>query len=260
MSKEKLSWGNGATGGSIEDESLELKAPPCAMPRTVAVLDQQEHSHLMIKDWLEDSCCLRLSCWREATIESARQIALSPTNIALVEAHLDANQAIQCVYLLKRLQPELTVITFADVANFATCFRCYQAGADSYVTTPQTPQRLEEIVQCAIQGIHLFPAEIATIIVDHWRRRFVLPDKSVLTESEAAVMAAVIQGKFDKEIANDRSTTHGTVHSILHGIYAKIGARCRAEAVARFLPLGEAFTIARQIVPAKSRVRPRRSI
>jgi DNA-binding NarL/FixJ family response regulator len=196
---------------------------------------------------LEESSKLRLKCWRGVTIDAARQIAASPIDIVLIEAYWSGERAIRCAYLLKRLQPELTVINFADVPTLATCIRCYQAGADAYVTTPQTRQQLEETIQDAILRMHPFPREISKIIAEHWKRRFVLPDRSVLTESEAEVMAAVIQGKFDKEIASDRSTTHGTVHSILHGIYAKIGVHTRAEAVEHFLPLGEAFTIARQL-------------
>lgn len=55
-----------------------------------------------------------------------------------------------------------------------------------------------------------------------------------LTESEAVVLALMIAGLSDREIADSRGTVRGTVTKQIDGIYKKLGVSSRRELAARF--------------------------
>ena len=182
MQNENLSERNGTNGEELASGSAEANNRCAELSMKVSVLAQNPYPHGLLKTWLEGSSSLRLHYWRAATLAGAREIAASPSDVALVEAHCSGDQGIQCAYLLKRLQPRITVLMFTDVADLATCMRCYQAGADGYVTTLSTRQFFEGTIMEALRGWKPFPREIGKIIAEHWTMRFVLPNKGLLTQ------------------------------------------------------------------------------
>lgn len=251
MLKKNLSQENGADSGSIGRRwvkaQTKAQTEAIAFPKNVSVLDKEAQPHGLVKAWLEYSRTVHLSHWGSATLAAAREIANSPSDLVLVGSCLARDRGIQCAYLLKQLRADLIVIVLTDAPDLATCIRCYQAGADAYVTMPPTVKVMEETILDAVSGFKPFPREICKVIAEHWARRFTLPDGNLLSPSQAEVMAGLVSGKLDKEIADERGISKGTVHAITHSIYIKLGARSRSQAVARFLPLGEAFSLARQI-------------
>src|SRR5579872_4502322 len=107
--KKNPSDGKGADGGSMADGPRQTKVEVrAALPKRVSVLDQEPQPHGLMKTWLGESSSLDLCLWRAATLEAASEVAASPAQVALVEAHFSGDRGIQCAYLLKRLRPELT--------------------------------------------------------------------------------------------------------------------------------------------------------
>jgi DNA-binding NarL/FixJ family response regulator len=238
---------------SIEDgEMLRLQLPSEAghKKRMVSIIDGKSEASSLLEGHLRSSRRFMLGHRCRGDVDTIRKIALSSTVAALLDARLPGDKAVQSLYLLKKLQPSLAVIILDDNVTLATCIRFAPARPDGFFQIPGTRPLFEQTVQEAINGAMPLPVAIRKKIFDHLARHFAPANGERLTQAETEILAGLLDGKRDKEIAHDRQTKEGTVHSITNSLYKKLKAHSRSELVQRFLPLGETFSIVRRLDPA----------
>jgi DNA-binding NarL/FixJ family response regulator len=250
---KKMFDGNGKEV-AYKDEGLqrtEASAEIIQRKWVISIIDAQPNSNAFLKEYLRISRCLRLGDWYRADLDMVCGIARSTADAVLVDARLPGDQAVQSVYLLKKVRPSLVVIILDDQPNLACFIRFAQACADGFFQIPGTRHLFEQTVLEAINGAKPLPQEIRRRIFDHLARHFAPANGKRLTQAEAEILVGLLDGKRDKEIASDRRTREGTIHAITNSLYKKLSAHSRAEVVQRFLPLGETFGIVRRLAPTK---------
>jgi DNA-binding NarL/FixJ family response regulator len=221
----------------------------------VSIVDNHPKADPLLKRYIEESQRLRFGRLFEADPTGLRDTARSLGDVVLIDSLLPRNRAIQCLYLLRNVRPDLTIVMLVDKPDIASFIRYLQAGVDGVFKVPGTPESFEEVVLMAIGGWKPFPREIGKIIAEHVATRFVAPDGALLTRSEAEVLEGLVKGKRDKEIATDRGIAEGTVHSITTALFRKFQVSSRGELVEKFLPLGEAYSMVRRLSPHRSNLR-----
>jgi DNA-binding NarL/FixJ family response regulator len=180
----------------------------------VAVVDDDEDIHLLIKDLLQgtpDFSCA--GCFSNATDALARLPGLEP-DLVLMDIRMPGGSGIECTARLKRAMPRVKIIMVTGVHDADSVAKSLEAGADDYLTKPVTAD------QC-----------LATL-------RFALRDQardcSRLSVRENEVMRRLAEGLLYKEIADKLEISYAVVHKLLHKIFVKLHVSNRTEAISKW--------------------------
>lgn len=252
MQNKSLFGGNDKTLNAGKESRFSLACKEITKTRkTVSIIAEQSEATVFLREYIDKSSWITLGQWYRIDSANLPEIGGSGADVVLVDAHLPSGRTVQSAYLLKKFRPEVIVIMLADQPNLADLVRYLQAGADGVFGMPGTCGSFEDTVQKAMAGWKPFPHEIGKILAEHLARRFVGSNGAHLTQAEAEVLAGLVDGKRDKDIATDRGTSEGTVHAITNSLYKKVGAHSRTQVVERFLPLGGVLPIVRRLSPTR---------
>jgi two-component system NarL family response regulator len=120
-------------------------------------------------------------------------------------------------------------------------YRAFEAGAFGYLLKGVSPYELVKAIRQVHQGFRYFPPKIA----ERLRLRQL---QSELTTREHEVLALLVQGRSNKEIAAELEIAESTVRWFLTIIYDKLGVRDRTSAVTtalrrRLVDLGDECSV-----------------
>ncbi len=142
--------------------------------------------------------------------------------------------------------PEVAVLvltTFADDGSIVTALR---AGARGYLTKDAGRTEIATAIRAVASGQSTFDASVGARLVAALSAPVVPPGEPDpaaglrdrfpdLTPREADVLERIAAGRTNQEIAAELYLTVPTVKSYVNQVFAKLGVRTRAEAVARVL-------------------------
>ncbi|WP_144711506.1 response regulator transcription factor [Curtobacterium pusillum] len=147
--------------------------------------------------------------------------------------------------------PEVAVLVLTTYADDASIVGALRAGARGYLTKDAGRTEIATAIRAVASGQSTFDASVGARLVaqlaggpavtetgaapapvapEALRTRF--PD---LTPREADVLERIAAGRSNPEIAAELFLTVPTVKSYVNQVFAKLGVRTRAEAVARVL-------------------------
>ncbi|MFJ9089244.1 response regulator [Streptomyces sp. NPDC102384] len=121
--------------------------------------------------------------------------------------------------------PRVLVLTMFDTD--ADIARAVAAGATGYLLKAERPDRLFVAIRDAAAGRTTLSGAVADRVVSRLRA-----PGPALTERERDVLARLAQGLGNREIARALFLSEATVKTHLGRVYAKLGVRTRAGAVA----------------------------
>jgi two-component system nitrate/nitrite response regulator NarL len=160
-------------------------------------------------------------------------MAARRTGVILVDMAL--SEPLAAVATLAAAVPGARIIAVTVPEREADVLACIEAGAFGYVSREASLQELVKAVISAANGETLCSPRIAAVLV---RRVAVLaasrlPDQWVrLTPREQQVVALVVDGLSNKQIARRLSIELTTVKNHMHNILGKLEARSRTEVAA----------------------------
>ena len=104
-----------------------------------------------------------------------------------------------------------------------------KAGATSYLLKNVTAEELAQAIRAAYAGRSTLAPEATEALINATRRK---PDLgSDLTERERQVLALLVKGRSNSDIAAQLNISMATVKYHLSNIFSKLGAKSRVEAV-----------------------------
>jgi len=131
--------------------------------------------------------------------------------------------------------PDTHVLVLTTYADDESLFPALQAGAHGYLTKDASAEEIEQAIRALAAGrTHLDPAiqqRLVAAVLDAQPapRAHGLPDD--LTPREAEVLKLIATGLSNGEIAAALVVSNATVKTHVNRIFAKTGARDRAQAV-----------------------------
>jgi DNA-binding NarL/FixJ family response regulator len=182
-------------------------------------------------------CCVA-SC---ASAEEAWQhLPGRAPEVVLMDIHLPGQSGIACVARLRTLLPNVHVIMLTIEEDSEQVFESLKAGATGYLVKYASPQEILDAVAEVHSGGAPMSSHIARKVVTAFRQP---PPGDALDQAlsprEETVLRMLAKGHRSKEIAEELALSLGTINTYVRHIYDKLHVRSRAEAVAKFVGLGE---------------------
>jgi DNA-binding NarL/FixJ family response regulator len=177
-----------------------------------------------------------------AASDGAEAVALAQElgpDVVLMDLRMPRCDGVEATRLLRERRPQTKVVVLTTYADDHSVLEALRAGARGYLTKDaggaEIRHALQQVVddQAAIDPAvqhHLVDAIATGAPVQRPAPAPGLPDG--LTPREAEVLSCMASGLSNTEIAGRLVVSEGTVKSHINHIFAKIGARDRAQAVA----------------------------
>ncbi len=124
--------------------------------------------------------------------------------------------------------PEIKVIALTSFVEDDLVVRAIQAGAIGYLLKNVSADKLAEAIRAAMLGQSTIEATAAQVLLKASQKPAQVGDD--LTPRDRQVLALIVEGMTNKEIAQELSLSHGTVRVYVSHVLAKLGVGNRTEA------------------------------
>jgi DNA-binding NarL/FixJ family response regulator len=172
--------------------------------------------------------------------EAIEQVARERPDVALMDLRMPEVDGVEATRQIRIAHPETEVLVLTTYADDASLFPALQAGARGYLTKDASAEEIEQAIRALAYGrTHLDPqiqerlvaavAEQPPATPAAGAADTELPDD--LTPREAEVLKLIAAGRSNAEIAADLVVSDATVKTHINHVFAKTGARDRAQAV-----------------------------
>jgi len=189
--------------------------------------------HMMVRDGLK----VFLSVYGDIEIageaeDGEKAVALCPQvepDVVLMDILMPNMDGPTATEHIRSLYPEVQVIALTSFADEQLVQRALQAGAISYILKDVHSDKLAQAIREAHQGRGMIDSAAAQVLVQAVQGEST-PEYD-LTERERQVLALMVEGKTNQEIADILTLSVGTVRFHVSNILSKLGVSNRTEAV-----------------------------
>lgn len=174
-----------------------------------------------------------------------KALSIKP-DVVIMDIGLPTIDGIEATKKIKTANPKIKVLMYTSREDEDDIFDSFQAGADGYITKGATSEQTISAVKAVSEGAAWLDPAIAKVVLTNVRRSTNTQQRKGeinyqlgknlygLTEREMEVLALIVDGLTNPQIAEKLvitiSTTKTHVHSILQKLY--VGSRSKAIAMA----------------------------
>jgi DNA-binding NarL/FixJ family response regulator len=177
--------------------------------------------------------------------EALRACEQHRPDVALMDLKMPTMNGVVATRRLKVQQPGCKVLVLTTFDDDTWIFEALRAGAVGYLLKDATGERLREAVHAAARGeSFLDPAVASKVLAELSRLAAQRPPapsadrQNPFTEREAQVLAQLVRGATNKEIAAALFLSEGTVKNHVTSILLKLEVSDRTQAAVRARELG----------------------
>ena len=170
-------------------------------------------------------------------IEAVERAARERPDVVLMDLRMPGMEGAEATRHIRASLPDTQVLVLTTYADDQSLFPALQAGARGYLTKDASAEEIERAIRALAAGrTHLDPAIqqrlVAAVLEAQlvtWPPEQALPDD--LSPREVEVLKLIAAGLSNTEIAVALFLSTATVKTHINRIFAKTGARDRAQAV-----------------------------
>ena len=166
-------------------------------------------------------------------IEAVEQAGRERPDVVLMDLRMPGLEGAEATRRIRAGFPDVQVLVLTTYADDESLFPALEAGARGYLTKDASAEEIEQALRAVADGrTHLDPAiqqRLVAAVLDAQPGPVSLPDN--LTARELEVLRLIAAGLSNGEIAAALVVSGATVKTHVNRIFAKIGARDRAQAV-----------------------------
>jgi NarL family two-component system response regulator LiaR len=149
-------------------------------------------------------------------------------DVILMDLVMPDGDGVTATRLIREAHPEIQVIALTSFNEDELVRGALQAGAIGYLLKNATIDELAQAIRAARSGRPTLAAEAAQVLVMSATR----PGPEYrLTERELEVLALLVEGLTNRQIAQRLTLSHSTIKFHVSSILSKLGASSRTEAV-----------------------------
>lgn len=202
----------------------------------VAMVDDSEVVRLGLRSLLATAAGMEVVA-EGGTVKSAEEIARTVKfDVMLLDIRLPDGYGFDACRAVLRVRPEARVIFLTSVVDDTLVERAVQSGAQGYLLKDANGSALlNAVVEVARGGSILDP--LVTRKMMDLMRGTTARDQSLdrLSPQEKRVVAAIAEGKTNKEVAQELGLSEKTVKNYLSAIFEKLNITRRSQAAALYV-------------------------
>ena len=174
-----------------------------------------------------------------ATCEQAcaRASEFSDLDLVLLDYHLPDNNGLEAMSVMAAAHPDLPVIVLSGTANIDLMQQVFRAGASGFVTKSSLSDDLLHAVRTVLDGGVHIPPEFTQAAKESTGQR------GTLTQRQVLVLNGLMNGKSNKEIAEQLFLAEETVKSHVAAILRHFDVQNRTQAVVAATRMGYRPTV-----------------
>ncbi len=173
--------------------------------------------------------------WSCASAEEASQ-QIKPADVILLDINLPGLSGIDSIPLLRKSMPDARIIMLTILEEPGYILQAIMAGADGYILKKVHPHKIPESIQHVLEGGAVLTPDVARQVFNHFRGVAAPANETAeLTSREKEILALLVDGHINEQIAEKLFISQQTVRSHIKNIYSKLQVHNRAEVVARAL-------------------------
>ena len=167
-------------------------------------------------------------------IEAVEHAGRERPDVVLMDLRMPGLEGAEATRRIRVDFPDIQVLVLTTYADDESLFPALEAGARGYLTKDASAEEIEQAIRALAAGrTHLDPLVqqrlVAAVLDAQPGPAHALPDE--LTPREMEVLKLIAAGLSNGEIAAALVVSGATVKTHVNRIFAKIGARDRAQAV-----------------------------
>jgi DNA-binding NarL/FixJ family response regulator len=166
-------------------------------------------------------------------VEAVERARRDRPDVVLMDLRMPELDGAEATRRIREALPDTQVLVLTTYADDESLFPALQAGARGYLTKDASAEEIERAINAVAAGrTHLDPAiqqRLVAAVVDAPVAPASLPND--LTPREAEVLKLIAAGLSNAEIAAALVVSGATVKTHVSHVFAKTGARDRAQAV-----------------------------
>jgi DNA-binding NarL/FixJ family response regulator len=159
-----------------------------------------------------------------------RALALAP-DVVLMDLRMPGTGGVEAIQRLRERAPEVRVLVLSTFDSDSDVLPAIEAGATGYLLKDAPRDELVRAVRAAREGQAVLAPSVAQKLLGRMRAPAPAPSEQ-LTDRELEVLRLVAAGSTNKESARRLFISEATIKTHLLHLYAKLGVRDRAAAVA----------------------------
>jgi len=171
-------------------------------------------------------------------IEALELARAQRPDVVLMDLRMPRMEGSAATHEIRSELPDTQVLVLTTYADDESLFPALEAGARGYLTKDASAEEIEQAIRALAAGrTHLEAAvqeRLLEALVQGGGSSHVIPSEgaaSELTAREAEVLKLIAAGLSNAEIAQQLVVSNATVKTHVNRIFAKTGARDRAQAV-----------------------------
>ncbi len=185
--------------------------------------------HPMVRDALASALAQAFNGASIATAATLPQVEAAlerepETDALLLDLDMPGMDGLTGVALLRSAHPAVPIIIVSAAREPAIVRRAYEFGASAYIDKSASLEEIARIVRAVLAGEIFAPPEVEP--VDTFAQR-----ATQLTPQQWRVLALMVKGDQNKQIAHKLGVGEATVKAHVTVILRKLGVRSRTQAV-----------------------------
>ncbi|MET8115676.1 response regulator transcription factor [Streptomyces prasinus] len=204
-----------------------------ADPSTVSVLIVDDHPVVRdgLRGMLESAPGFRVLGEAANGTEALERAAALDPDVVLMDLRMPGGPGVDAIRELARRGARAKVLVLTTYDSDSDTLPAIEAGATGYLLKDAPRQELFTAVRAAAEGRTVLSPAVASRLVSAVRTP-AAPLSAPLSAREREVLALVARGTSNRETARELFISEATVKTHLTHLYAKLGVKDRAAAVA----------------------------
>lgn len=182
-------------------------------------------------------------------VELAKQ--LSP-DIVLMDIGLPNIDGIEATRRIKEFNPQIKILIFTSRDDSDDIFSAFKSGADGYIMKGASTENIHTAIRSVNEGVAWIDPQIARLVLSSIQapnQNSSTPtsnginykagkEQYGLTEREMEVLALIVNGLTNPQIAEELTITKATAKAHVHSVLQKLSASTRTQATRKAMDEG----------------------